>query len=230
MLQLLNQLQATMFCLKDCDGVYLAVNPTFVQRTLRRSQREVLGHRASELFVPELAQRYEEQDQLILSTGRPLHRELELIRPTDGPYRWHVTSKVPVMIDGSITGLVSISDPVGDLSAEHDPQDEVMQSLTQVVRTISAGLSGPLRVADLAREAHISPDTLTRRVEKVFGRSPNQLILSMRIDHARALLETTAPLAQIASETGFYDQAAFTRTFARLVGRTPGQYRRHAQG
>jgi AraC family transcriptional regulator len=33
------------------------------------------------------------------------------------------------------------------------------------------------------------------------------------------------PLAEIASEAGFCDQAHFTRTFHKLTGLTPGQYR-----
>lgn len=229
MLELMHQLRSTMFCLKGSDGRYLAVNPTFVQRTLKRSQREVLGCRAGELFVPELAQRYEEQDHHVLQTGQPLHRELELIRAHHGPYEWHLTSKVPVMSDGRTTGLVSISEPVGDGSLP--PDDETMRSLSRVVAHVEAHLGESLRVTELATVAAVSTDTLTRRVEKVFGRSPAQLILSMRIDRARSLLSgTSQSIAQIAVVTGFYDQAAFTRSFARVVGRTPGQYRRQSAG
>ena len=34
------------------------------------------------------------------------------------------------------------------------------------------------------------------------------------------------PIAAIATDCGFYDQAAFSRTFARLTGLTPTQFRR----
>ncbi|MFV0459798.1 MAG: helix-turn-helix domain-containing protein [Actinomycetales bacterium] len=229
MLELLDQLRATMFCVKGRDGRYLAVNPTFVQRTLRRSQREVLGARADELFVPELAARYQEQDERVFATGEPLLRELELIRAVGGPYRWHLTSKVPIFQESEMTGLVSISEMVGDTAREHDPDDPQMREMAVVLATIERRIAEPLRVPDLASAVHVSEDTLARRVERTFGRSPAQLILSVRIDRARTLLATgQQSIADIAHATGFYDQAAFTRTFARLVGRTPGQYRRQA--
>jgi AraC-like DNA-binding protein len=41
------------------------------------------------------------------------------------------------------------------------------------------------------------------------------------------LLETTdRTIADIACETGFYDHSHFTRTFKRIIGVSPGQYRK----
>ena len=39
-----------MFCIKDANLTYVEVNTAFVRRTSRRSKREVIGRRASELF------------------------------------------------------------------------------------------------------------------------------------------------------------------------------------
>ncbi|MCA0425742.1 MAG: helix-turn-helix domain-containing protein [Proteobacteria bacterium] len=48
------------------------------------------------------------------------------------------------------------------------------------------------------------------------------------VGHARdgTMRRLGLPLAQIALDVGFYDQAAFSRTFARLTGQTPSQFRR----
>ncbi len=43
---------------------------------------------------------------------------------------------------------------------------------------------------------------------------------------ARRLAEGAAPLAQIALECGFCDQSHLSRTFKRLMGLTPGAWRR----
>jgi transcriptional regulator GlxA family with amidase domain len=40
------------------------------------------------------------------------------------------------------------------------------------------------------------------------------------------LAKTREPLANIAIESGFGDQAAFTRTFHQRVGLSPGRWRR----
>ena len=230
MLALMDELTTTMFCIKDAAGRYVAVNPTFVLRTNQRSARHVLGRTAAELFVPELAQRYEEQDARVLSTGRPLRNELELIRAPGATPRWHLTSKLPLRHPSPdpalalpVIGLVSMSQDVGRDSVD----DPAMTSLQAVVEHIDAHLAGPLRTADLAAVAGCTPDTLERRVRRVFHRSPKQLVLTARIDHARAMLaDRRTPIVTIAERCGFYDQAAFSRTFARLTGLPPTQYRR----
>lgn len=226
MLALVDELTSTMFCLKDAQGRYVAVNATFVQRTNERSVRQVLGRTAAELFVPELAERYEEQDGTVLATGQPLRNELELIRPPGGVARWYLTAKHPLVHDGDIVGLVSISQDLGN----DDVRDEDMLALGRVVEHIAANLSGPIRVPELAEVAGCGVDALERRVRRAFHRSPGQLVLTARIDRARTLLtRTQTSLSQIALDCGFYDQAAFSRTFARLTGQTPGQFRRSSR-
>lgn len=223
-LELVDHLPGTMFCVKGADGRYIAVNPTFVERTNKRSRAEVLGRRAGELFVAELADRYEEQDARVHLSGRPLFNELELIRAPGGPFRWHVTAKVPLRDeDGRVTGVVSMSQDVGEGAAD----DRTMTSLGAVVAHIRAHLGENVTSQDLARVAGCSVDTLERRCRRVFGRSPGQLILSTRIDVARGLLTgSDMPLAQIADLCGYADQAGFSRTFTRLVGIPPGRYRK----
>lgn len=255
MLTLMNELTTTMFCLKDERGRYVAVNPTFVSRTNQRSARDVLGRTAGELFVKELAQRYEEQDARVIATGHPLHNELELIWARGGGPRWHLTAKVPLHVQWNdddywdecaelerryqakrggapyvepappVIGIVSMSQDLGQDAVD----DPAMTSLHAVVQYIDEHLAGPIRTANLARAARCSPDTLERRVRRVFRRSPKQLVLTARIDAARSMLaEPGTPIVSIAQRCGFYDQAAFSRTFARLTGLTPSQYRRRA--
>jgi len=48
-----------------------------------------------------------------------------------------------------------------------------------------------------------------------------------RIERAKQLLATTdVSLADVATRSGFADQAAFTRAFHRVAGVPPGQWRR----
>ena len=156
-LELVDHLPGTMFCVKGADGRYIAVNPTFVERTNKRSRAEVLGRRAGELFVAELADRYEEQDARVHLSGRPLFNELELIRAPGGPFRWHVTAKVPLRDeDGRVTGVVSMSQDVGEGAAD----DRTMTSLGAVVAHIRAHLGENVTSQDLARVAGCSVDTL----------------------------------------------------------------------
>lgn len=225
-LDLLDDLTTTMFCVKNDEGRYVAVNPTFVHRAGKRTRQEVVGRTAAELFVPELAERYETQDATVMRTGATLRHELELISPPGGRPRWFLTNKVPLRHDGAVVGLVSLSQDVG-ADAVDDP---AMTSLTKVVDHIDTHLDQQIRVPDLADVAGCSVDTLERRVRRVFHRTPQQLVLTARIERATAeLTRSDRPIAQIATDCGFYDQAAFSRTFARLTGLTPTQFRRQSR-
>ena len=223
-LEMVDHLPGTMFCVKDVHGRYLAVNPTFVERTNKRSRADVVGRTAAELFVPELTERYDEQDARVIASGKPLFDELELIRAAGGPFRWHITAKVPLRDGaGRVVGIASMSQDVGEAAAD----DPAMTSLSAVRAHIDAHLAEPITSHDLAGVARCSVDTLERRSRRVFGRSPRQLVLTSRIDAARELLtETVMPLADIAGRCGYSDQAALNRSFTRLVGIPPGRYRR----
>jgi AraC family transcriptional regulator len=88
-------------------------------------------------------------------------------------------------------------------------------------------LDGTVRLADLARECQLSVSHFARSFKASFGVTCHQWLMERRIERAKELLAlTNNPLADVASHSGFNDQAAFTRTFHRRVGVTPGQWRR----
>lgn len=225
LLTLMEELSATMFCAKDVTGRYVVVNRVFVARTNERSRRAVVGKRATELFVPELAERYEDQDAMVVRTGRALRNELELIRPPDGVRGWYLTSKVAVRSGDEAVGVVSISE---DLRT-HDMHAPAMASLAQVVAYVDDHLDGPITVEALAAAGASNVSALERRMRRVFALSPTQFVMRARIDRSTdLLLNTDESLASIGQRCGFYDQPSFSRTFARVTGETPSGFRRRS--
>jgi PAS domain S-box-containing protein len=227
LLRLCDDLTGTMFCAKDVTGRYVVVNEAFVRRTPERSRRGVVGRTPAELFEPHLAERYDAQDREVLERGRSLHRELELIRRPGGAPGWYLTSKEPVRSgDGTVVGLVSVSQ---SLRAQ-DADEATVAALSRVAAFVQDRLAEPPTVAELAAAAGCSASTLDRRVRRVYALSPQQYVLRARVDRAAALLGgSDLALVQVAAATGFYDQASFTRTFGRLTGETPAQFRRAAR-
>lgn len=72
-----------------------------------------------------------------------------------------------------------------------------------------------------------NPSHLCRAFRSAFGCSVHEYARMVRIERAAMRLRTTTqPLALIAMDTGFSDQAHFTRTFKGLMGVTPLTYRR----
>jgi transcriptional regulator GlxA family with amidase domain len=88
-------------------------------------------------------------------------------------------------------------------------------------------LDAPLTVADLAREACVSPRTFARRFRAETGTTPLQWLLVQRVLRAQQLLESgDASIEEIAGVCGFGDAAALRYHFRRAVGTTPTGYRR----
>jgi AraC-like DNA-binding protein len=88
-------------------------------------------------------------------------------------------------------------------------------------------LDGELKLATLAEECRLSVSHFARSFRKSFGTSAHRYLILHRVEIAKVLLsETNSSLVEIAAQTGFSDQAALTRTFANVVGATPGKWRR----
>jgi AraC family transcriptional regulator len=100
-------------------------------------------------------------------------------------------------------------------------------ALQRVCDLIEADVGGELSIAELAREAHLSPYHFSRAFKAATGLPPHGYLTARRIEHARELLATSEmALGEIALEVGFSSQAHFTDCFHRLVGVTPRDFRR----
>ena len=83
-----------------------------------------------------------------------------------------------------------------------------------------------LPIEDIARHAGLSLYQFEQRVRRLFQMSPLQLLHKLRLDEATRLLrETNLSLGEIALQTGWCDQSAFTRHFTRYAGIAPGRFR-----
>ena len=79
-------------------------------------------------------------------------------------------------------------------------------------------------LAQAGRDLGASPSHLVHCFTGSFGIAPHRYVTARRIDAARRRLLDGEPIALVAAEVGFYDQAHFTRQFKRHVGTPPGRY------
>lgn len=93
-------------------------------------------------------------------------------------------------------------------------------------RWLNARLDRPWSMAQLAAHCHTSERTLLRRFQEALGHSPVQYAQQLRVERAKALLETTAlPLEDITARCGYEDVASFSKVFKRWAALTPREYR-----
>jgi AraC family transcriptional regulator len=96
----------------------------------------------------------------------------------------------------------------------------------RVIEILSENLDGKVSLSMLASECGLSVSHFARAFKLSFNASAHRYLILRRIDKAKALLaHTDKPLSAISVETGFSDQAAFSRTFRSIAGVTPRHWR-----
>ena len=89
-------------------------------------------------------------------------------------------------------------------------------------------MHGRIPLSEVACECGLSASHFARSFKTSFGISTHQWLIQHRMEHAKELMvQTTMSLLEIAVQSGFNDQAAFTRTFQQIVGVSHGRWRRH---
>lgn len=167
-------------------------------------------------------------DALAPIVGRHLPRvahllgliESELRRPSLGSR---------LMIDGLLRAIAGLL--VGNEAATPDEKAERIYlsppKLKRVIDFIEANLQESIGLDDLAEAAGLSANHFLRVFKLATGETPYHFLRARRLERARQLLvDNTMPLAELALECGFANQAHFTAAFSREVGISPGRYRR----
>jgi AraC-like DNA-binding protein len=86
----------------------------------------------------------------------------------------------------------------------------------------------PWTVERLAREVGVSRSVFAERFAGMVGQPPMQYLALWRMQLAARLLRDGGHIADVASSVGYESEAAFSRTFKKLVGQSPGAWRRGA--
>lgn len=95
------------------------------------------------------------------------------------------------------------------------------------IAVIESRCAEPLALADLARSAGLSPFHFLRVFQRVTGTTPHQYVIGARLRRAaRLLLDTRYPVTRVAYDAGFADLSNFVRTFHRVIGCSPRDFRR----
>lgn len=83
-------------------------------------------------------------------------------------------------------------------------------------------------LGEIAAHAEVHPVHLARTFRKHYRCSIGEYQRRLRVEHAsRQLLSSSRPLAGIALDSGFADQAHFCRVFKNQTGLTPSKFRTH---
>jgi AraC family transcriptional regulator len=92
---------------------------------------------------------------------------------------------------------------------------------------MNASLGKDISIAQLASECGLSSSHFARAFKQATGRPPHRWLLERRLEVAQdRLLNSQMSLQEIANACGFSDQSHLSRAFKRMVGTSPGAWRR----
>lgn len=100
--------------------------------------------------------------------------------------------------------------------------------INRVKNYIEERISNPIALDELAQEAKLSTSYFSAAFKVTFGISPHNYVVERRVEFAKhRMLNSDAPLCEIALDCGLADQAHLSRIFRRVTGTTPSAWRRY---
>ena len=129
--------------------------------------------------------------------------------------------ELALQIAGSVSAMLA-----GTKTIASGPSPRDAKRVTAALRLIEAQAHEPLSLADLARQAAMSPYHFLRTFRAVVGMTPHQFILRTRLHRAAVRLrQSHDDVSAIALDAGFNDLSTFNRRFRQLMGQSPSLYR-----
>ena len=98
--------------------------------------------------------------------------------------------------------------------------------IQEILSYINNHYTQPIRIENLARSFGVSVSWLSHEFVRFTNRSVYDYVLYRRVMLARQQMLGTASLNDIAYQCGFNDYSNFLRSFGKIVGMSPSQYRK----
>ncbi|MEL6466211.1 MAG: AraC family transcriptional regulator [Pseudomonadota bacterium] len=132
-----------------------------------------------------------------------------------------------LVADGLVSALLAEALDVRCVSEATEMLDSGDAVFRDLQVFVTSHLGDRITVADMADVIGVSESWLTRLCRKNFDTTPLRWLMEQRLRAAKQMMtEASSSLSDIASATGFADQAHLTRNFRATFEQTPAAWRR----
>lgn len=116
---------------------------------------------------------------------------------------------------------------VSFIESTFNNKDQGNLHIRKALQYIASNYGSHISLADVAEVAELSPSYFSAMFSKVIGMSFRDYLCYVRVEESKRLLQSTNySMAEIATAVGFPDQSYYCKAFKRLVGVSPGKYRK----
>ena len=177
---------------KDADGRYVMANQNFA-RAVGHTHRSILGKTDSDLFPPELAQKYRADDARLLKTGEPLLVGEEAMIEAGRSFTVQ-TTKVPVQNEcGEVVGLIGLG---FDITERKNAEAELLKALAREKEL------GQLKSNFVSMVSHEfrTPLGIIMSSAEILQDYFDQLPADERTEHLKSIQKNTRRMGQLMEE------------------------------
>jgi two-component system response regulator YesN len=104
---------------------------------------------------------------------------------------------------------------------------EVNASVWKAVDIILSEFQHDLLLPDIAKRVNMSRSYFSRCFRDVAGKTFNDYIREVRVNHAKAMLtQTNKSIGWVATQAGYPNEKYFSKVFRELTGMLPGEFRK----
>lgn len=104
------------------------------------------------------------------------------------------------------------------------PKSYLYRRIVQAKLYIDRYYAEHIDIDNISDEAYFSKFHFIRLFKRIYGKTPHQYLIKVRIDSAMQHLRTGKTVTATCIEVGFESLGSFSRLFKSLVGVTPSEY------
>jgi len=165
---ILNQFPGVVFW-KDLNGNYLGCNQSFAHSAGFAKTTDIIGKNDFDMpWAEKEAISYRADDQLVISSGKPLLNIMETMHKDDGEIVWFNTSKIPLRDNGAkIIGILGVAVDITSLKKSQ----EVLLESEEKFRFLAENTSDAILIFENGAVQYASPS-----YERISGHSPETIL------------------------------------------------------
>src|SRR5688500_18723602 len=110
------------------------------------------------------------------------------------------------------------------MTTEEYPKVYLYRRIVQAKLFIDKHYADKIDLNNISDEAYFSKFHFLRLFKIIYGKTPHQYLISVRIEKATQLLRSGESVSDVCSQVGFDSLTSFSGLFKRIVGVSPSAY------
>jgi AraC-like DNA-binding protein len=115
------------------------------------------------------------------------------------------------------------------MTTEQYPGVHMYRRVVRAKLFIDTHFHEPINVNNIADEAYFSKFHFIRLFKNIYGKTPNQYLIAVRIKKAKELLQSEKSVSEVCSSVGFESLSSFSGLFKKVTGSTPSVFLKNHQ-